>query len=184
MVSLQTPLGPGVLTWRTPSPLIPSDNTKKELITFDTANIVKQKARYVVHCGFGGTMYWDLSSDYVGSGSLVSAAISQFGGLDQTRNHLHYPGSQFDNVRSCMGACPPPTTSTTSKASTTTTATATATTTTATKTTTTTSHTTTTQSSLPSSPCKNLYFWDHDSFYPKGAQVKYGLSATRGQLAQ
>ena len=80
--------------------VFPLDAAKKELITFDTVNIVKEKAQYVVKHNFGGSMYWDLSSDHVGSSSLVSAAISQYQSLDQTRNHLHYPGSQFDNMKS------------------------------------------------------------------------------------
>lgn len=85
----------------------PLDAVKKELITFDTVGIVQQKAKYIMHHGFAGTSYWDLSSDYVGSGSLVAAAVNQYKyGLDQTPNHLYYPGSRFDNIRSCMGACP------------------------------------------------------------------------------
>ena len=129
------------------------DATKKELITFDTANIVKQKAQYVVDNGYGGTMYWDLSSDYVGSRSLVSVANTQYGKLDQTQNHLHYPGSQFANMRSCMGACPPPTT--VSKTSTT---------------------TKTTHTPSPLSPCKSLPAWDHNHSYAKNVVVKYGVS--------
>jgi len=103
------------------------DAAKKELITFDTVNIVKEKAQYVVKHNFSGSMYWELSSDHVGSSSLVSAAISQYQSLDQTLNHLHYPGSQFDNMKSCMGGCPPAptppktTTTTTSPRTTTTT---------------------------------------------------------------
>ena len=105
-------------------------------------------------------MYWDLSSDYVGSRSLVSAAIGQFGGLDQTRNHLRYPGSQFANMRSCMGGCPAS----------------------ATASTTATAQCIITTDSPPSSPCNDLYTWDHDSLYPKGAEIEYGVSATYGTL--
>jgi len=123
-----------------------------ELISLDTINIVKQKAQYVTKNGYGGTMYWDLSSDYVGSRSLVSAAIGQFGGLDQTRNHLRYPGSQFANMRSCMGGCPAS----------------------ATASTTATAQCIITTDSPPSSSCNDLYTWDHDSLYPKGAEIEYG----------
>lgn len=81
---------------------------------------MKEKARYVVHHRFGGNSYWDISSDYVGSGSLISTAVDQYSGLDQTSNHLYYPGSRFDNMRSCMGACSPPNYTTTSATTTTT----------------------------------------------------------------
>ena len=103
-------------------------------------------------------MYWDLSSDYVGSNSLVSAAIGQFGGLDQTRNHLRYPGSQFTNMQSCMGGCPASA---------------------PTSTTTTAQHIITT-GSPSSSPRNDLHTWGHYSTYPKGAEVEYGVSATYG----
>lgn len=75
-------------------------------------------------------MYWELSADYVGSGSLVGTVNSVLGALDQTANHLLYPGSQFVNMQNCMGGCsgisnppPPATTSTTTHAATTTTTT-------------------------------------------------------------
>jgi len=94
-------------TQRADTLVSPLDATKKELITFDTVGIVQQKAKYIMRDGLAGSSYWDLSSDYVGSGSLVAAAVNQYkDGLDQTPNHLYYPGSRFDNIRSCMGACP------------------------------------------------------------------------------
>lgn len=48
-------------------------------------------------------MYWELSGDYVGSGSMVAAVNSVLGALDTTQNHLLYPGSQFLNMQTCMG---------------------------------------------------------------------------------
>ena len=68
----------------------------------------------------------------------MSTAVSQYSGLDQTRNHLLYPGSQFANL-SCMGGCPASANAVT---------------------TTTTPHGNITDS-LPSSPCNDLYMWDH-----------------------
>ena len=49
-------------------------------------------------------------------------------------------------------------------------------------TTTTTPHGNITTDSLPSSPCNDLYTWDHVPSYAEGAEVKYGLSSTHGQL--
>jgi chitinase len=86
------------------------DAGTKELISFDTANIVKAKANFIKYKSLGGAMYWELSSDRnYNSGSLVQAVNSVFGSasnLDQTENHLWYPGSQFANMRGCMGGCP------------------------------------------------------------------------------
>ncbi|KAF8317680.1 glycoside hydrolase family 18 and carbohydrate-binding module family 5 protein [Clavulina sp. PMI_390] len=131
------------------------DSAKKELISYDTPDIVREKARYVQARDLAGTMYWDLSSDYVGANSLVGAATGVFGHLDQTPNHLSYPGSQFDNVKSCMGSC----------VATTTTATAT--------TTATTSHASTITTMHPGDPCKVTKPWDHTHSYVKGNTVLF-----------
>ena len=64
------------------------DSAKRELISYDTPNIVKQKAQYVIDQGLAGTMFWELSTDKVGADSLVAAAKSAIGGLDTTQNHI------------------------------------------------------------------------------------------------
>ncbi|KAF8317679.1 glycoside hydrolase family 18 protein [Clavulina sp. PMI_390] len=133
------------------------DPKKKELISFDTPNIVREKALYVVAKGLGGTMYWDLSSDYSGDKSLVKTAIGEYANLDKTLNHLHYPNSQFDNMRSCMGACVAKTTTSS---------------TTMTKTATTTGAATTTTSG-PGNPCKTAKPWSVHNLYLKGDIVLF-----------
>jgi len=64
------------------------DSRKKEFVTYDTPNIVKKKVQYVISKGLAGTMFWELSADRVGSGSLVGTAASNLGTLDQTQNHI------------------------------------------------------------------------------------------------
>ncbi|KAJ3564511.1 hypothetical protein NP233_g8251 [Leucocoprinus birnbaumii] len=93
------------------------DSAKKELVSYDTPNIVKLKAQYVNSNGLGGSMFWELSTDKVGSASLVGVSANTLGSLDQTQNHIHYPNSKFDNIKNNMGGgstTPPGSTTTTS----------------------------------------------------------------------
>ncbi|KAH8103287.1 glycoside hydrolase family 18 protein [Cristinia sonorae] len=80
------------------------DSAKKELVSYDTPHIVQLKAQYVSSKGLAGTMFWDLSTDKTGSSSLVQTAASVYGTLDQTQNHIHFPNSKWDNIRSNMGS--------------------------------------------------------------------------------
>ncbi|EAU86796.2 class V chitinase ChiB1 [Coprinopsis cinerea okayama7 len=78
------------------------DPVKRELVSYDTPNIVRMKAIYVEKNGLGGTMFWELSTDKVGSESLVAAAASRLGALDSTPNHIKFPNSKWDNIRNNM----------------------------------------------------------------------------------
>ncbi|KAF9447351.1 carbohydrate-binding module family 5 protein [Macrolepiota fuliginosa MF-IS2] len=80
------------------------DSSKKEFVSYDTPNIVKLKSQYVTSKGLSGSMFWELSTDKVGSESLVSVAANTLGSLDQTQNHINYPNSKWDNIRSNMGS--------------------------------------------------------------------------------
>ncbi|EJD44962.1 glycoside hydrolase family 18 and carbohydrate-binding module family 5 protein [Auricularia subglabra TFB-10046 SS5] len=82
------------------------DATKKQFISFDTPNIAKTKAQYAVRNGLAGAMYWELSGDKKGTANLVRTVGSVFGALDQSPNHIAYPGSKYDNVRNYMGLAP------------------------------------------------------------------------------
>ncbi|ESK85470.1 glycoside hydrolase family 18 protein [Moniliophthora roreri MCA 2997] len=79
------------------------DSSKKELVSYDTPNIVKMKTQYVNDNGMGGTMFWELSTDKKGSDSLVLTAASVLGSLDTTQNHINFPSSKWDNIRKNMG---------------------------------------------------------------------------------
>jgi hypothetical protein len=57
-------------------------------VSYDTPNIVKAKAQYVQNKGLAGSMFWELSTDKVGAGSLVGTSHSVYGTLDQTQNHI------------------------------------------------------------------------------------------------
>ncbi|RDB26841.1 Chitinase 1 [Hypsizygus marmoreus] len=95
------------------------DSAKKELVSYDTPNIVKQKTQYINSKGLGGSMFWELSTDKVGSTSLVGTSVALLGTLDQTQNHIKFPSSKWDNLRNNFGGggsgttSAPPTTTTT-----------------------------------------------------------------------
>ncbi|KAF8998382.1 glycosyl hydrolases family 18-domain-containing protein [Cyathus striatus] len=84
------------------------DSSKKELVSYDTPNIVKLKSQYINTKGLGGSMFWDasyqLSTDKVGADSLVATAAGVLGTLDQTQNHINFPDSKWDNIRNNMGS--------------------------------------------------------------------------------
>ncbi|KAF8958428.1 glycosyl hydrolases family 18-domain-containing protein [Flammula alnicola] len=79
------------------------DSTKQELVSYDTPDIVKVKAQYINSKGLGGSMFWELSTDAVGSTSLVGTSANVLGNLDQTQNHINFPNSKWDNIRNNMG---------------------------------------------------------------------------------
>lgn len=52
-------------------------------------------------------MYWELSGDkpYSSGEAIVPTVASRLGGhLDRRPNHLDYPNSRFDNLRTGMNA--------------------------------------------------------------------------------
>lgn len=75
------------------------DSSKKELVSYDTPNIVRTKSQYIVNQGLSGSMFWELSTDGLGSKSLVGTAANVLGSLDQTQNHISFKNSKWDNLR-------------------------------------------------------------------------------------
>ncbi|OJT13445.1 Chitinase 1 [Trametes pubescens] len=80
------------------------DSSKGELVSYDTPHIATIKAQYVQTNGLAGSMFWDLSTDKVGSDSLVGTTAGVYGSLDQTQNHINFPNSEWDNIRNNMGS--------------------------------------------------------------------------------
>ncbi|KAF8678932.1 glycosyl hydrolase 18 family [Rhizoctonia solani] len=78
------------------------DPIKKELISYDTPVVAAAKAKWVSKQGLAGAMFWELSADKNGTDSLVWTVAKTMAKLDNTQNHLNYPGSQFDNVKAGM----------------------------------------------------------------------------------
>ncbi|KAJ7489453.1 glycosyl hydrolases family 18-domain-containing protein [Mycena latifolia] len=79
------------------------DSSSKELVSYDTPAIVKLKAQYTIANGLSGSMFWELSQDKKGADSLVGTSAAVLGALDQTKNHINFPNSKWDNIKSNMG---------------------------------------------------------------------------------
>ncbi|KAJ4323396.1 Chitinase 4 [Neodidymelliopsis sp. IMI 364377] len=97
------------------------DEAQRTMVSYDTPEIVETKAKFIKEKGLGGAMYWELSGDRKGEGSLISTVspelivlcriadklqfvknIGGVGALDQTSNTLDYPASKYDNLRAGM----------------------------------------------------------------------------------
>jgi chitinase len=75
------------------------DPATKELISFDTADMITKKVAYLKQKGLGGSMFWEASADRTDGGSLLAASASTLGGLDSSANQLSFPASQYDNMK-------------------------------------------------------------------------------------
>lgn len=81
------------------------DAARKYMVSYDTPAIASMKAKFVNAMGMGGTMWWEISMDQTGAGSLIGATVSGYGGktgLEGSENHLSYPLSVYDNLRAGM----------------------------------------------------------------------------------
>ncbi|CAE6468619.1 hypothetical protein ACGC1H_004182 [Rhizoctonia solani] len=78
------------------------DPVKKELVSYDTPIIISAKSNWLMDQELAGAMFWELSADKSGADSLVWTAAKTMAKLDNTENHLNYPGSQFDNIKTGM----------------------------------------------------------------------------------
>ncbi|KAK4446014.1 glycoside hydrolase [Podospora aff. communis PSN243] len=82
------------------------DPNKRELISFDTPGMVERKVRWLREKRLGGAMFWEVSMDRKGEGSLVGAGFRALGGagagaggLERGENQVWYPESGWVNVR-------------------------------------------------------------------------------------
>ena len=78
------------------------NSEQKQMVSYDTPNLAKDKAEYIVKRGLGGGMWWESSSDKKGDESLVETVVSKFkssGKLLEQENCLEYPQTPYDNLR-------------------------------------------------------------------------------------
>jgi len=81
------------------------DAAKKYMVSYDTPEIAKVKARFVKATRLGGSMWWEVSMDKSGVDSLIGTTVEMFGGvkgLENSQNNLNYPESIYDNLRNGM----------------------------------------------------------------------------------
>jgi len=79
------------------------DATAQQLISYDTPNIIKLKTQYLMDKKLGGSMWWEASGDRKGADSLVALSAKTMGSLDTSENHINYPNSKYDNIKSNLG---------------------------------------------------------------------------------
>ncbi|KAH7201320.1 endochitinase 42 [Fusarium oxysporum] len=76
------------------------DSSTRELISFDTPEVVKQKVAYVKKSGLGGSMFWQASGDRSGACSLIGTSNDALQSLNKSENWLDYPASRCRNIAS------------------------------------------------------------------------------------
>jgi chitinase len=74
------------------------DPSIRELIAFDTPDMVVEKVSYVRGHGLGGSMFWEASGDRAGAQSLIGTSRNALGSIDSTTNCLTYHDSQYENI--------------------------------------------------------------------------------------
>lgn len=75
------------------------DAKNKEFISFDDVRSTDYKAEYLQRRRLGGAFFWEASGDKPGFQSLITTMSKNFGWLDETWNNLHYPTSEYRNIR-------------------------------------------------------------------------------------
>ena len=74
------------------------DANTKELISYDTAEMIQRKVEYLKSKGLAGSMFWEASADRTDDGSLIQTSFKSLGSLDGSQNLLSYPDSQYANI--------------------------------------------------------------------------------------
>ena len=75
---------------------------KKTLVSYDTPEMARMKADFIVNRRLGGAMWWESSGDAEGTRSLVSTVVEAIGGTDRLLKHnncLEYPETKYDNLK-------------------------------------------------------------------------------------
>lgn len=82
--------------------------TAKEFVSYDSPEVVDLKCQWATKMGLGGVMVWELSGDYkIDQPASIMKIFQNWanknGGLEKTANHLRYPKSKYDNLRTGFG---------------------------------------------------------------------------------
>ncbi|OAA65146.1 chitinase [Akanthomyces lecanii RCEF 1005] len=75
------------------------DPKAKELISFDTSQIVSSKVAWLRREGLAGSIFWEASGDRSDEDSLIATSYHALSAIDDSSNQLEYPDSMYDNIR-------------------------------------------------------------------------------------
>lgn len=83
------------------------NNITKELVSYDTVAVAKQKADWIRQMGLGGAMWWESSADGEGDQSRIQKVEEVLRGkgaseLETSLNQLSFLNSTYDNIRAGM----------------------------------------------------------------------------------
>ncbi|KAL8299175.1 hypothetical protein RB593_009174 [Gaeumannomyces tritici] len=70
----------------------------RELITYDTPEVVEKKVSWLKSMMLAGSMFWEASSDRTDDKSLIRTSFTALGSMDTSPNLLSYPNSKFANI--------------------------------------------------------------------------------------
>ncbi|KAL8295054.1 hypothetical protein RB601_003572 [Gaeumannomyces tritici] len=78
------------------------DPSSRELISYDTPQVVKEKVSWLKTSGLAGTMFWEASGDRTDDRSLIGTSFTALENVNSSSNLLSYPNSQFTNIAAGM----------------------------------------------------------------------------------
>ncbi|KAK7397621.1 Chitinase 4 [Neonectria punicea] len=78
------------------------DPGSRELISYDTPEVVKAKVSWLKEAGLAGSMFWEASGDGRDDKGLIRTSSTALGTLDTGLNLLSYPNSQYANIAAGM----------------------------------------------------------------------------------
>ncbi|KAK0641929.1 glycoside hydrolase family 18 protein [Cercophora newfieldiana] len=75
------------------------DKTTREMVTFDTPEMIRMKVRWLKERVLAGCMFWESSMDKSDDRSLIATSHTLLGSVDMAQNQQSYQESAYDNVR-------------------------------------------------------------------------------------
>ncbi|KND86220.1 Endochitinase 1 [Tolypocladium ophioglossoides CBS 100239] len=73
------------------------DPSSRELISYDTLEVVRAKVSWLEETGLASSMFWEASGGGTYDKSLIRSSFTALGSLDTGLNLLTYPNSQYAN---------------------------------------------------------------------------------------
>ncbi|KAH7085407.1 glycoside hydrolase superfamily [Paraphoma chrysanthemicola] len=80
------------------------DNSTNMLVSYDTVEMALTKVGYIKQTKLGGAMWWEVSGDKLGKGSIITNVVNDMSGddgkgIESKPNWIYWPDSAYDNVK-------------------------------------------------------------------------------------